>query len=383
MKQFIFNICIFLLYFLSACSDNNVPKDLSGENGNNNPDKETITISTEINSRTVITEFKNEDKMNVFIKEYNTLGSNDFISDKVIAKYNQNAWSTDPEVIINTDETAFIYSFFPYNKEITSPLNVPVDANTQTDYLYSGKGVMVSTQNSNAKLTLSHAMSLLSFNIIKSNYKGEGILENIIIGGDKFKVAGTLNIETGIITPIDEGIITITPKTIITENGWNSKLPETYTLPFESTGLNTKVTFVIDGKEYNLSLPKIKIERGMKYIFRIGLSENNLVLFESETTIVPLQKNDDDISNINGVSVVKFNFKGKSLVLPDINGETMIPGIVKWGDESVNDIYSLSKSHNYENKDKTYNIEIENWNALNIKFKNIKGISEIDLSKFK
>ena len=229
MKQFIFNICIFLLYFLSACSDNNVPKDLSGENGNNNPDKETITISTEINSRTVITEFKNEDKMNVFIKEYNTLGSNDFISDKVIAKYNQNAWSTDPEVIINTDETAFIYSFFPYNKEITSPLNVPVDANTQTDYLYSGKGVMVSTQNSNAKLTLSHAMSLLSFNIIKSNYKGEGILENIIIGGDKFKVAGTLNIETGIITPIDEGIITITPKTIISENGWNSKLPETYT----------------------------------------------------------------------------------------------------------------------------------------------------------
>lgn len=382
MKFTIFCPYIFLLGVIVGCSDKNDP---SGNDENPPAGGDVIlSISTEINSRTAKTAFVDGDRMNLFVKEYNTISSNNLLEGNIIASFTESKWNIQPEIKLNENISGFVYAFYPFDENITSASYVSIDANEQIDYLYSGKGVLVSLKNPEAKLNMSHAMSAIAVNIIKGdNYKGSGILHSITVSGDGFKVKGNLNIETGVITPETDGAIIVETEKEIVGNGWNSDLPQTFTIPFESDGKKTVMTFSIDDQSYQVILPSIKIERGMKYIFKLGLSDNNITLFSDKTEVVPLQKEDDEIGMESNVKTIVYDFIGEKALLPDISGENMVAGFVNWGDNSTLEIYKSQNSHIYKETEDVYTIKIENWNADKVTFNNLIGISKIDLSNFK
>lgn len=381
MKYSIFYSYILFVSILAGCSDKNDPS----VNDEITPSDEAImSISTEINTRTVKASFVNDDKMNLFIKEYNTISSNNLFEENIKANFKDSKWNINPEIKLNENISGFVYAYYPFDENITSVSAISIDANKQIDYLYSGKGVLVSSKNPEAKLKMSHAMSVIAVNIIKGdNYQGNGILHSIELGGEGFKVKGKLNIETGDITPEAEGSIVIKTEKEITNSGWTSGLPQTFTIPFESDGKKTTMILSIDNTNHHITLPSIKIERGMKYIFKLGLSDSNVTLFTDKTEVVALQKEDNEIGIESSVKTVIYDFTGDQALLPNISGENMVAGFVSWGDNSAQEIYKAQNTHTYNETGITHTIKIENWNADNVLFNNIIGISRIDLSSFK
>lgn len=381
MKYSIFYSYILFLGIITGCSDKTDP---SGEDENTPSGDVVMSISTEINTRSVKTSFVNDDKMNLFIKEYNTIGSNNLFEENIKASFKDSKWNINPEIKLNENISGFVYAYYPFDETVTSASSISVDANKQIDYLYSGKGVLVSFKNPEAKLNMSHAMAAIAVNIIKGdNYQGDGILNKIALEGENFKVKGKLNIETGDITSQTEGAILIETEKEITSSGWTSDLPRTFTIPFESDGKKTIMTLSIDNTNYQITLPTIKIERGMKYIFKLGLSDNNVTLFSDNTEVVALQKEDNEIGIGSNVKTVVYDFIGNKVLLPNITGKNMVAGFVNWGDNSTQEIYKAQNTHIYKESETVHTIKIENWNADNVSFNNVIGITRIDLSSFR
>lgn len=342
---------------------------------------QTVTFTTDVFTRSVVTQLGESAEMNVYAKEYNTLGSENFVSG-VLKSVNKNGiWNITPKVELKKDQKVFLYAVYPYAATNTDPEAIPVDANQQLDYLYSGKGVMASYASPKVQLTLSHALSVMAFNVCKSNYSGNGTLQNLKIQGKDFPTTGVLNVEKGIISGQKPGVLEVKCNQQIKEEGWSEDLPQTFTLPAESNGKNISLSLTIDGKEYVLALPIINIESGNKYIFRLGLTDRGLTLFEDATETISLKQESDKMPIEGGVSTLQFTYEGKSLVVPVITGKLLTPGIIDWGDKSATGNYYVGLSHTFLDG-KTHDVSIENWNAEEVTFSNLKGITAVDFTKF-
>ncbi|WP_300727423.1 fimbrillin family protein [uncultured Bacteroides sp.] len=365
-------ICSILSYGCSS-SDNEVVEEIPS-------DETVVSFTTSVYTRAVVTELKDGDEMNMYAKEYRTLTSSDIVSGQLKAVGKGGVWYSEPKIVLESGDKAFIYAFYPYDKANVNPEAIPVDAGRQIDYLYSGEGELVSYQKPQTKLTMSHALSVFSFNIRKSNYSGKGVLQEIRIEGDDYAVQGTLNVRTGEITKGENGKLVIKCEKTVSSGGWTDDLPQAFTLPASSNGKNLKFIFKVDGRESVVVLPVLEFESGMKYVFRLGLTDNNMTLFADQIESVSLNIDKDKMPVEGEASIIGVGFNGQNFVLPEMSGDGMTPGMVNWGDGNT-EIYTVNGEHRYSEY-KEYNIEIENWKTEEITFSNLKGIETIDLSGF-
>ena len=371
-----------LTFAMFSCSDSDdSPVNPPVEPETPTETSKTVTFKTDVYTRSVVTTLGDGSVMNLFAKEYNTLEAENIGSGSFKAIAKAGIWSINPEIKLKSGEKAFLYAAYPYNSENTNPAAIPVDAKSQVDYLYSGKGMLASFTEPQPTLVMNHALAVLAFNIRKSAYSGAGKLTSISIKGEDLAVSGDLNVETGAITNKKNGNLEIKSNAIIEEKGWSEKIPQTFSLPNVSKGSNIVATFVIDGNDYQVNLPVIKIESGNKYIFRLGLSDSGLVLFTDATEVISMKQESDKMPIEGGVSTLKITFNGKSISLPQITGKSMTPGIVKWGDNLPNEMYYAGLSHNYLHK-ADYTVHVENWNAEEVTVSNMKGVKSVDLSAF-
>lgn len=363
-------ISMFIPLFMVACSGGGDDEVIVPEEP-----KAKLSISTTIQTRAVTTAFSSGDKMNVYVKTGNGITSTDYRTG-ISASYNGSLWTLSPEVELQGD--AYVFASYPYIASAVAN-SVDVSVSPQTDYLYSGNGVKVSGSSSTASLTMKHALPMIAFNIAKGNYTGEGKLSSIEITGENLYKTGTMNVANGEITGKDKGGYTIATSYTIVADGWKENLPQMFCLPFKSNGNNIKVTVTMDGKELETVLPAQNIVEGMKYLFRLVLTQDDIIMLSDQTEIVSLNKNTDEMSGgtINELSIL---YKGTKAVLPELTGSGKVTGTVIWGD-GTQEPYSASLSHAYSKED-NYQVYVQSVGATAVEFKNLEEVEEINLSGF-
>lgn len=338
------------------------------------PQSAQLSISTSIQTKTVITEFAAGDKMNLYVKGESSVNSTDKVSG-VSAYYENGKWSISPTVELKEGDQAYLFAFYPYGANLTKPEAIPVDIAAQTDYLYSGSAVSVSYSSPQGSLKMQHASSILAFNISKGRYEGAGELSSIKI--TDIPVKGTLNIASGIINSTEKGDYTITAnKQIDTE--WVKDVPQMFCLPFKSNGQDITVAFLIDGKDYSINLPKTDIETGMKYIFHLVITNNGMTVLADLTEKISLNK-EGTPSQLGEYNMLRVNYSGKNVSAPILSG-TNVTGTVNWGDNTTV-AYSNPLTHTYP-EEAVHSVTIEAWGASQMEIADLVNVESVDLSDF-
>lgn len=367
---------------LISCGGHDDPDDITPQGPTDT--SVTVAITTEILTRaTAKSAFANGDEMNVWAKTYGNASAPNLV-DNIKATYNGGNWSMTPAVKLDGTKVknAFIYAIAPYAIENSAANQINVDANKQIDLLYSGSYVPVSYNTYTAKLTMKHALSLASFNIVAQGYKGTGNLQSLTLTGDSIYTKGVMTVENGKIHGTEKGDLKVNISKQITSNGWKDNLPRIWVipLPFNTKSTKAYLKTVIDGKEYTSTIPEVEMKIGFQYIFHLVLTDNGLEFIPDQTTSISLNNEEDEMQALSGYGVLQLTHNGSgdfsSIVM---NGDNVF-GTVKWGDNTKS-TYEDGITHTYSTGG-DHALLLENWNSIGFHLRNLKGIKAIDISQY-
>ncbi len=337
-----------------------------------------LSFTTTVQTRALpnlLTELKDGSQMNIFVS-YSTNSSAVSMKKAVCSN---NLWKASPSIMLEDGVNISFQAMYPYSDKNTSPSSVQVDVTSQTDYLYSGGSALVSKNTPTASIIMKHAMCVFAFNIDKKGYSGAGKLQGIKLSGNGFYTNGNLNVSTGSIMGSTSGEFSKPFDETLLEGGFTNNLPAIIVIPSTSNGSNIQITIKVDGKEYSSYLPKQSVSGGNKYLFRMALTERDLVVFPDLTEIVSLNSDSDQMPT-QELSTLQLKHVNKRMSAPIINYPDGVAGKIYWGDGQNQD-YKTSAIHTYD-EEGTYTIAVESWGANNVTMDNLSGVTEIDLSKF-
>lgn len=286
------------------------------------------------------------------------------------------SWRGEPRRLLGEEESAEVYALYPCCGEADDLRAVPVEVASQTDWLRSARSVTVDRSRSRAEVTLEHALCVVAFDVRSSGgYEGEGLLEEICLGGD-FPLTGTLDLTKRSIEVVSTGSFTLPCVRGITEEGWRDDHPALFSLPFRTTDGDVVLTFRIDGRDYSCSLPTLLLSAGKRYLFHLVLTPGRLTLLADRTETASLDAAPADPGELR-YGVLRVAHTLRSFYVPRIDGST---GTVAWGDGDE-ERYTLYAVHQYDTTD-PHTVEVECWNADEASFYDLLGVTAIDFSRF-
>lgn len=340
-----------------------------------------VTISTaEIQTRAAVNEFTSSAQMNVYAKTYDDITAPDIV-EGIMASYDGTKWTMNPPVYIKSgSKLAFLYAVAPYSAEYTDPTAIPVDITEQVDLMYSGTCVPASRTTNNVKMTMNHALSLLSMNIIPLDYTGAGKVTSLAITCDSentFYTKGTMNAQTGKITLTETGSIAIDTDRTVEDGGWTSAIPGLWSLPFSTKGNNILLTATIDGKDYEAYIPEVDIRQGYQYIFRLALTKNGLEFDPSKTERIAMNQTTDEKQEFSGHGKIVLTVTATGASTPTITGSTAFGTVT-----TPTGSQSYSGSVTPEGLQNGQQLTVEVWNAEGFSMSSLEGIDTIDISAF-
>ena len=182
-------------------------------------------------------------------------------------------------------------AYYPYAQANADYKAIPVTAQGQTDYMYSGWTDADGISNADAKATfvMQHALSAIRITVKKGNYSQTGSLSAISLTSDGFGVSGTLNAATGALAGVAAAEVnsTMNPDFAtanITAEGLSNILMVVPTGVAEAKPMTVTVT--IDGKQYaaqaNMTEP---VAQGK--IYSVALLLDNKTFEVTEVDITP------------------------------------------------------------------------------------------------
>ena len=338
-----------------------------------------ISISTTVFTQASPTlAFTEGDVINLYAKTYGGAAAPDKVEDVKAVNHGGN-WSIEPEVMIKESEKLFIYAYAPYTEGLKSTDAIPVDISLQQDVLYSGAFVPVSFRTNHAKLTMKHALSLLSFNITTQDYSNVGELQCLSIVGDNVYTEGVMSIDKGKVTGKGKDIFEMKTSKAITTNGWENDLPRMWQIPFSTKGVEVFLNATIDGKNYKAVFPEVEMKSGFQYIFRMVLTDYGLEFIPNQTQVISLSVETDKAELLEGYGVLQITHSAPSFVVPELLGDNVF-GTVNWGDETST-TYRVGEEHAYE-RDVEKVVSVETWNSDGFKLKDLIGVTVIDISQY-
>lgn len=368
---------------LTSCSDDGPGggDGNNGNNGNNTPSENALKISTTVlTEATVTTDLTDGATMNIFVKTGGSLSSNDFVTG-VKASNQSGSWVLSPAVeFIGTQRTLFVYAAAPFDASGSfDPTHFPVDCTKQLDVLYSGRAAAANIDQgiTTAKLTMKHALAMVSFNIMSSNYTGAGKLTSLSLNGQNVFSEGHLNVETGEVTGTAKKAFTVEFDKTISATGWKEGIPSMWTIPTSTKGSDAVLSVVIDGKTYDVTLPQIDIRGGFQTLFHLILTPNGLVFRPDQTQTISLNVGTDDPQLAQFYGVLKFTVKSGDFKFPTFTGDNVFGNIVS-GTTMLN--YSIGGKINLTGA--TNDVVVETWNSTGFELNDIVGVDEIDLSAY-
>ena len=363
---------LFLLFMLlmAACS-----KEDEG------PAPTRITFTTDIQTRatgvSVMSNFKDGDAMHIFRSSSNSDANDRLVTYR--ATYNNSTWAVSPIATIRGKEKFYFFATYPASKSTSAidPLAIPIDVTAQTDYLYSGSGVMATESQPTVAFQMHHAMAVIAFNI--QSYVG-GKLTAIKIGNDKFPSKGELRVTNGRTTPTAYGAYTKNFDLSLTSTGWTSNHPAIFAIPHQIGVEGLPVELTIDGQVYTVNIPAMQLLQAYKYVIYIVRTAQGVTLQADKTEAIHLMDTTQEIADIS-YGHISIRHNQSVFTMPTISGSQHY-GIIYWGDGSQND-YPATTPHTYSSAG-SYEVGIDLWNVESAKvtFPNLEGLEEINLSKF-
>lgn len=118
---------------------------------------------------------------------------------------------------------------------------------------------------------------------------------------------------------------------------------------------------------------------GMKYLFRMVLTQNGIVALAEQTEVISLNKDTDAMTGatINELGIL---FVGKEAVLPELTGKGKVSGTVTWGD-GTQAAYAFPMSYSFK-QDGEHEVRVQAIGATAVEFTDLSQVEEIDLSGF-
>lgn len=378
MKKIYYPIVAALTIAMASCG--------SSKNDDPTPDPVVngveVELETSIQTKMAMTEFRANDKMNIYAK-VRYIGDKNIVDD-VVATYDGTKWTMSPKVVLNDDQkSASIFAVSPYDPSYTDPQKIPVDLARQVDLMYSGGGKAVSMTSPKAKLTMKHALSLLSFNIVPVNYNGTATLTELTINGNVLYTTVTMDTSTGDFDKNSWGgnSTNVTGKfnRTVEDGGWRTDIPGLWVLPFNTINKGSDISFkaVIDGRTYETTLPQVDVLQGWQYIFRLALTNNGLEFDPTKIEKFSMDVIEDEEQSFEGFGRIILTSNDTWLHSPLLQGISVF-GTLSWGSTSK----SYSTSQKIEGLKSGDQVSLDSWNSTGFEISSLDGIEAIDISQY-
>ena len=222
-------------------------------------------------TRGIITNFTDNDRIGLFLTD-GELGLNyqeNAEAANVPAMYQQGSWKVEKDLVLSEEGTAFAY--YPYNSKVTDGTVVPLEIESQTDYLYATPSI-VDEKNPIAQIGMKHALSLISVRIRKNDYQHAGKLTKVEVLD--VQQNGTMNIATGVVTKTGPTAIYSVNRDLVLDDNDLAKTQMIMLPTVLAEAGNIRFQITVDDKYYIWEVPKSHIwEAGMEYTYTLNLSK--------------------------------------------------------------------------------------------------------------
>ena len=223
-------------------------------------------------SRGIITSFTDNDRIGLFLTagELGTNYQDNPETANVPAMYQQGSWKVEKDLELSEEGTAFAY--YPYSDKVLDGTAIPLEIETQTDYLYATPSV-VDAKNPIAQAGMKHALSLISVRIRKNDYQHAGRLTKIEVLD--VQAEGALNISSGEVTKSGASITYAVDRDLVLDDKDLVKT-QMIMLPtvIEEAPGNIRFQITVDDKYYIWDVPKShNWEAGKEYTYTLNLSK--------------------------------------------------------------------------------------------------------------
>ena len=239
-----------------------------------------LTIHAEIaeSTKAAKSSFEKDDELGLFIKDSNNQDFNNCdCSFNLKSTYSGLDWQLSEAIMLNKDK-ATLYAYYPYNATLADCTALPIEASTQTDYLYA-TSVQVDATNSKATLSMQHALSLAKFKILRGEYQGPGVISRITL--QQVTKNGTLNTHTGGISAGEIGHEIYSPsEELLLPNSVDPLTVDIITIPMAVT--TSSVIFSIDGVDYLSKLSDSIWEAGKETTYTLSVDSDSKTLLTVE-----------------------------------------------------------------------------------------------------
>lgn len=280
MKKNVFIILIALVSFVVfSCSKDDVPPVTPPDPDPVPPTPKEVVLGInptiagiEPVTRGIITNFADNDKIGIFLTD-GELGKNyqnNSNTANLPASMSQGGWKVEKDIVLTREGTTFAY--YPYSDKVTDGTAVPVEIQSQTDYLYSRPAV-VDDKNPIAQVGMKHALSLVSVRIRKNDYQHEGKLTKVEVLD--VQGIGTVNISSGEVSKIGDPVTYAVERDLVLDDASLVKT-QMIMLPtvIANAAGNIRFRITIDGQYYMWDVPKAHVwEAGKEYTYTLNLNK--------------------------------------------------------------------------------------------------------------
>lgn len=313
------NVVLFitLIGCLASCSHESNFSGIETINAKGKP-LQLITRTLTTRSADFIQEFKEGSEIGLLITSEEDGGLYDKNSDyinvkaKAYVRKDKIAWRQTPEVLLTT-LPATVYAYYPYQSQMrlstaSIPVKISPDASRTLDYMYGRQALgqkIVNSLSPMVLLNMDHALSLISFQLTLEDaanniYELSALQLGNKAGGSALLCQGMMDIRTGEITGTACCNIAtrLTPEKPVRLTDEPSEPLQIKVIPTPHPIIegDIEALFTINGTTYKYLIPaKTVWEKGHKYLYKLTLSKETLLLKEVTVTDWIQGNGDDDI----------------------------------------------------------------------------------------
>ena len=175
-------------------------------------------------------------------------------------------------------KNAVLYSYYPYNENITDITKIPIEITRNDNFFYGTPVSGINSTNNYAEINLNIPYSELVFELYQDySYSLSGLVSRIAIQGENICASGILNAKTGNFSSV-EGLNEVIEYDfepfLIKDSTWETHKYIKFICNGESK--ITNIYFTIDDQDYVLQTDETAYEPGKSYKLYITLKGSTL-----------------------------------------------------------------------------------------------------------
>lgn len=192
-------------------------------------------------------------------------------------------WTPASDVFLSTTEGT-LYAYYPYSASVTDINAVPVETDTQTDYMYGTPVPGLSNRNPAADVVMNHALAAVRFNIIRGSFFGAGEVTDLAVSNPAFANAATLNSITGELSGFSGQNEKISPVFDPFTLSAEGEVKDIIIIPTGDEDVMT-ISMTIDGTKLEAQAPAMDYAEGTITEFTLTIKSKELVM--GSVTVIP------------------------------------------------------------------------------------------------